>query len=142
MKKIITSFMIAVIIVSCLAPCSFAVYEDEHYSNEIMKPRYDIISNISMDFDISSSGRANCSATVIIPSGYRVDVTVELQQKVGREWNTIHDWTASGKNFVTISDFRYVLSGHSYRLKVTANTYDSNGNLVEDPVEYSPIRNY
>lgn len=142
MKKIITSFMIVAIMASCLAPCSLAVYEEEHWNVEIVEPRYEVISNISISFVISDSGRADCRGAVIVPSGYRVDLTVELQQKVGSKWDTIHDWTASGKNYISASGPWYVLSGYSYRLKVTAETYDSYGNLVEDPIEYSPVKNY
>ena len=142
MKKIITTLMAAVILVSCLAPCSFAAYEDEDFGNEIIEPRYEVIANILISFSISASGRADCSATVILPSGYRADLTVELQQKVGGKWDTIHDWKASGRNFVEVSGPWYVPSGYSYQLKVTTEVYDAYGNLVEDPIEYSHVRDY
>ena len=58
-----------------LAPCSFAAYEDEDFGNEIIEPRYEVIANILISFSISASGRADCSATVLLPSGYRADLT-------------------------------------------------------------------
>ena len=42
--------MAAVILVSCLAPCSFAAYEDEDFGNEIIEPRYEVIANILISF--------------------------------------------------------------------------------------------
>ena len=142
MKKIITTTLIAVILVSCMVPSSFAADKSESFEEEIIEPRYEAINNIAISFEISDSGRAYCSVTVFMPSGYKVDLTVELQQKVGSNWKTIHDWESSGKNFVNVSGPWYVLSGYSYRLKVTATTYDSNGNFVEAPVEYSKVQEY
>ena len=68
--------------------------------------------------------------------------TAELQQKNGGKWNTIHDWEASGTNRISVSGPWYVVPGYSYRLQVTATTYDSDGNFIEAPVEYSPISDY
>lgn len=142
MKKILVTFITVVVLVSSLIPCSFAAYEDENLNEEIILPRYEVVNNITISFSISASGRADCSATVILPSGYRADLTVELQQKVGSKWDTIHDWKASGRNFVEVSGPWYVPSGYSYQLKVTTEVYDAYGNLVEDPIEYSHVRDY
>lgn len=142
MKKVVTSLVAAVILLSCLTPYSFAAYDDKFLGSNIIEPRYDVISNISATLVISDSGRADCGASVIVPSGYTVDLTAELQQKVGNKWNTIHDWDSSGEHYISTSGRWYVLSGYSYRLKVTATTYDSRGNFIEAPVEYSPTRDY
>ncbi len=142
MKKIITTLMIVMILVSCLVPCAFADYEEEYFGNEIIEPRYEVLNNVTISFIISNSGRSDFSATVLVPSGYRVDLTAELQQKSGSSWNTIHDWEASGKNYITVSGPWYVLPGYSYRIKVTATVYDSSGNFVEAPVEYSKVQEY
>lgn len=43
---------------------------------------------------------------------------------------------------ISVSGPWYVVPGYSYRLQVTATTYDSDGNFIEAPVEYSPISDY
>lgn len=113
-------------------------------SNEepLIEPRYEVIYTISTTLNISDSGRAECYASVRIPSGYEVDLLAELQQKNGNRWETIHDWEDSGSERVSVSGPWYVMSGYSYRLKVTATTYDAAGTFVEAPVEYSTTVDY
>ena len=142
MKKKVAMFVCFVLLSSCLAPGVFALDEQHAIVQEEVTTRYEIISVITASLNISTSGRADCSASVRVPSGYRVALTAELQQKDGSKWETIHDWEASGSNRISVSGPWYVIPGYSYRLKVTATTYDSNGNFVEAPVEYSNVEEY
>lgn len=142
MKKLITCLLVGTIAVSCLAPCSLAAYEDEYKQPEIAEPRYEVIAYITASLTISSSGRANCGASAEVPPGYRIELLAELQQKKGNTWTTIHDWDSSGGDYAEISGPWYVMPGYSYRLKVTVTTYDSMGNFVEAPVEYSKVQEY
>lgn len=142
MKKltaIITSFLV---LAFCLTPYSLAVDEQTYIGQEIIEPRYEVISGISTTLAISESGRADSRATVHVPSGYEVDLLAELQQKNGSRWETIHDWEGSGSGRVSVSGPWYVMPGYSYRLKVTVTVYDSNGNFVEAPVECSKVEEY
>lgn len=142
MKKltgIIASFLA---LAFCLAPYSLAVEEQTYMGQEIVEPRYEVISGILTTLAISESGRADTRATVHVPSGYKVDLLSELQQMKGSKWETIHDWETSGSGRVSVSGPWYVLPGYSYRLKVTVTVYDSNGNFVEAPVEYSKVQEY
>lgn len=81
MKKILSALMICVILASSLAPCTLA--DGSELSNEepLIEPRYEVIYTISTTLNISDSGRAECYASVRIPSGYEVDLLAELQQK-------------------------------------------------------------
>lgn len=142
MKKKVAMFVCFVLLSSCLAPGVFALDEQHAIVQEEVTTRYEIISVITASLNISTSGRADCSASVRVPSGYKVELTAELQQKDGSKWETIHDWEASGSNRISVSGPWYVIPGYSYRLKVTATTYDSNGNFVEAPVEYSNVEEY
>ena len=142
MKKVLISLSVCAILVTCMVPCSLAVSEEDHSNCEIIAPKYEVISYITTILRISDSGRADCEATVNVISGYRVELTAELQQKDGSKWETIHDWEASGSNRISVSGPWYVMPGYSYRLKVTATTYDSNDNFVEAPVEYSNVEEY
>lgn len=142
MKIKVAMFVCFVLLSSCLAPGVFALDEQHAIVQEEVTTRYEIISVITASLNISTSGRADCSASVRVPSGYKVELTAELQQKDGSKWETIHDWEASGSNRISVSGPWYVIPGYSYRLKVTATTYDSNGNFVEAPVEYSNVEEY
>ncbi len=141
MKKITAVFVCCMLLSSCLTPGVFAS-EEQHMTVEEISPRYEIISVITASLNISESGRADCGASVRVPSGYKVELLAELQQKNGSSWETIRDWEASGSNRVSVSGPWYVMPGYSYRLKVTATAYDSNGNFIEAPVEYSATRDY
>lgn len=142
MKKKVAMFVCFVLLSSCLAPGVFALDEQHAIVQEEVTTRYEIISVITASLNISTSGRADCSASVRVPSGNKVELTAELQQKDGSKWETIHDWEASGSNRISVSGPWYVMPGYSYRLKVTATTYDSNDNFVEAPVEYSNVEEY
>ena len=142
MKKKVAMFVCFVLLSSCLAPGVFALDEQHAIVQEEVTTRYEIISVITASLNISTSGRADCSASVRVPSGYKVELTAELQQKDGSKWETIHDWEASGSIRISVSGPWYVVPGYSYRLQVTATTYDSDGNFIEAPVEYSPISDY
>ena len=113
--------MCSVLLISCLAPNVFALEEKPFIEQD------EIAGIITASLNISASGRADCTATVHVPSGYR---------------ETIHDWEASGSIRISVSGPWYVVPGYSYRLQVTATTYDSDGNFIEAPVEYSPISDY
>lgn len=142
MKKFITTLIIFSLLLTSLVPCSFADNVESQYYEPIVVPRYEVLYSISASLNISDSGRADCTASVRVPSGYKVELLAELQQKDGSRWETIHDWEASGSTRISVYGPWYVLPGYSYRLKVTATTYDSSGNFIEAPVEYSPIRDY
>ncbi len=142
MKKAITVLMIGAILVSSLSMCSLAAYEDEYMHQEIIEPRYEVISNVTAYLFISESGQAACDASASTFPGYRVEILAELQRQEGRSWTTIRDWDGSGDDYAGASGYWYVMPGYSYRLKVTVTIYDSNGRIIESPVEYSKVEEY
>ena len=60
----------------------------------------------------------------------RRKVVLELQQKKGTSWTTIMDWSDSGRR-VSFDKGQFVSRGYDYRLKISADIYDSDGELVE-----------
>ncbi len=139
MKK----FFSAILAICMLISANIAFADNIVSSDEpvIIKPEYVIISSIQTTFTISSSGRADCYAVVTVPNGYTVDLKVELQ-RISGGLEIIKTWETSGESRISLDEPWYVLPGHSYRLRVTATTYDSNGNYVESPTEYSVIQEY
>ncbi|MFR6022892.1 MAG: hypothetical protein ACLUGW_01160 [Oscillospiraceae bacterium] len=145
MRKLVASVIAGTIVVSCLAPGALASYELHEAQNmqyEEIQPRYEILGFFTALLSISDDGRASCQTTVYVQTGYRAELTAELQQSNGKGWTTIHSWHAEGSRRVEIIEPKFVTSGHSYRLKVTATAYDSNGNIVEEPIKYSSVENY
>lgn len=142
MKRVASILVCIVLLSSCLVPGAVAFEEQQSIEIEDISPKYEIISIITVSLNISTSGRADCGATVRVPSGYTVEVLAELQQNNSNGWETIHDWASSGCDRVAVSGPWYVMPGYSYRVKVTATTYDSYGNYVEAPVEYSDVKDY
>lgn len=117
--------------------------DDTGPSAGLISPMYEVISNIYISLDISSSGKASCFADVNTSPAYSCDLTVELQERSGSSWTTIKTWTATddGTGYTYVDGIWYVTPG-AYRLKVTAEITNSSGRLVEDPVEYSNTRYY
>ena len=108
---------------------------------ERMEPRYVTSTDFAAELSIGSGGRSTCTGTVRLRSGYNADVTMELQQKDGSRWETIQDWSDSGRR-VTLNHSWYVESGYDYRVKLSAEVTDSNGRVVEQPVTYSSVESY
>ena len=56
-------------------------------------------------------------------------------------WTTIMDWSDSGRR-VSFDKGQFVSRGYDYRLKISADIYDSDGELVEDGTSYSTIESF
>ena len=141
MKRFI-SFALCFVLVISLSVIGASAY-NIGADAELISPRYEVISNVYISLDISSSGKASCYADVNTSPAYSCDLTVELQEKSGSSWTTIKTWTATddGTGYTYVDGTWYVLPG-AYQLKVTIEVYNSRGVLVEDPIEYSDTRYY
>ena len=103
--------------------------------------RYSTISYLNANLSVSGSGYASCSGTCNVEYGYTAEVTLELQQKNGTTWKTIMDWSDSGRR-VSFDKGQFISRGYDYRLKISADIYDSDGDLVEDATSYSTIESF
>ena len=103
-----------------------------------ISPRYVGIYQLHANLNISSSGRANCYGYVAIQDDYSVDLTVELQ----RDGRTIKSWSDSGSDTISISEPYYVTPDHDYQVVVSADVYNSQGRLVDTPIEGSKVISY
>lgn len=108
---------------------------------ETIFPYYVALLQLDAELSIDSSGYAVCIGTATARLDYTCDATLELQQKNGSTWETIKDWSSSGRN----NDFNenwYVKSGCDYRIRITAEVRASAGKLIESPSKYSSIVHY
>lgn len=110
-------------------------------TGDIISPNYIVINATENDFVLKSLGYFECYGATDVPSGYTAYVKVELQQNDGG-WSTIKTW--SDKDYISafVDENYAVMSGYSYRLKLTHKAYDSNDNLIETVTKYSEVIYY
>ena len=110
-------------------------------TGDIVSPNYIVINATENDFVLKSLGYFECYGSTDVPMGYVAYVKVELQQNDGG-WDTIKTWSNKGGTNAFIEQNYAIMSGYSYRLKLTHKAYDSNDNLIETITEYSDIIYY
>ena len=110
-------------------------------------PRFKHIMQITSSLTISNLGRAECGGTYIIYDiydGYDSRMTMTLQQYVDLEWVDLKEWSQdfTGAGSKLMNKGYYVKSGYRYRMTVTAEILDSEGNVLESVSVDSPIKEY
>jgi hypothetical protein len=110
-------------------------------TGDIVSPKNIVINATEYDFVLKSFGVLECYGSTDVPMGYVAYVKVELQQNDGG-WDTIKTWSNKGGTNAFIDRDYAVMSGYSYRLKLTYKAYDSNDNLIETITDYSEVIYY
>ena len=133
MKKLFTkTFTLALCIV--IAATVTIVGAEE---TEIM-PRFVGINMQAAGLTINEYGRATCSCSVIVKTGYSVDVTMTLEQ----DGVAIKSWTGSSTSRVDLSNPYYVSSGYDYQVIVTTRVSTSQGSYLCSYTTESPVKSY
>lgn len=106
-----------------------------------IQPYYIKIVSFSTNFSVSSSGYADCYSNVTLDNTYdTAELTMELQRSSDQSnWETIKDWTNSGKCTVELDKGWYVTSGYYYRIHITADVYSTSGSLVDSATKDSVV---
>lgn len=107
----------------------------------IVYPSNIVISITDNELLLRAGGIFECFGATTVPMGYTAYVKVEVQQNDGG-WDTIKSWSNKGGTHAFIDQDYAVMSGYSYRLKITHKAYDSNDNLIETITKYSDIIYY
>lgn len=103
--------------------------------------RYRVLRQITATLSIASNGKLTCRSSIsALPTG-SFDATVELQQEDNSRWSTIEEWTYHGVD-LEFNESYYAKTGFDYRLKVSVDGYNFNGQLVERPIVYSNVVSY
>lgn len=122
----------------------------ENHSAEIsvyaLDPRFEHLSRISASLSITS-GRANCGGSFTIYDiydGCDSRMTMVLQQYTNSRWESISEWSEdfSGSRIKMMQEVFKVSSGYRYRMTVTAEIFDSSGDVIETVTCDSPIKTY
>lgn len=132
-KKMIAFLLTLVMVCSVAAPFAFA-------ADEGIQPHYTRIVTFDIDLDINSRDKSTSYSRVT--SGYgedTIDLTMELQQKIDGDWETIKSWSTSGTWSVSLEKDWYVADGYDYQVLSTADIYNANGIWQETVSETSFI---
>ena len=93
MKRTLAFLLTVIMIVSAAAPAVFAV----EIGDEGIQPRYTRLVTFDIDLSIDAKGKTTSYACATSSSGSdKINLTMELQQKVDGKRKTIKTWTNSG----------------------------------------------
>lgn len=138
MKRVKLKSILCILVILCvLVSAASAAGSDE----DQIQPYFIRIASLSTDFSVSSSGYADCYGEVEMHNtSDTAELTMELQRSSDQSnWETIKDWTASGKCVVTLDKGWYVVSGYYYRIHITADVYSTSGSLVDSATKDSVV---
>ena len=126
--------VISLLVMIMISGTAFAAVVDD---GDVIMPNYVGVSVTSVDLDINS-GLANCIGRVKTSGSHTADVELSLMKKASgsSSWSSVITWGGNGSN-VIFDKYQYVDSGYSYRVKLSADIYNSNGVLVDEVTEYS-----
>lgn len=101
-------------------------------------PRFVGINMQYAALTINEYGRATCGCSILVDTGYSVNVTMSLEQD-GVE---IKSWEISSSSNVDMSKPYYVTSGHDYQVIVTTRVSTSQGSYLCSYTTESPVKSY
>lgn len=134
MKKL---SMKALCLILCMVIMTMVTVVSADDSLGIM-PRFVGIDAQVANLTIDGNGRASCGCSVLVDTGYSVNVTMSLEQ----DGTPIKSWTGSSTSRVDMSKPYYVTAGHSYQVVVTTRVSTAGGSYLCSYTEYSPVKSY
>ena len=142
MKKPI-SICLAVLILTLLTVPAYAVEVGNYTTESVMSPQFTYIWQMSAGLGINSSGKAHCAGSVDVASmTYSAKLTVTLERNKNGSWSTVQSWTGTGVGPGLIVEEDYYVVQGTYRVKTTAQAYNSEGTLLETQSIYSAKKTY
>lgn len=139
MKRIISTCLIAVLLMLSVVPINASGIKGASTGKGIVSPMYYAIWSMSAGLSINSLGRATCSGSVTpSKSTYSASMTVTLEKYKDNKWTAIMSWSDTGVGYtgVIIEARYYVVSGR-YRVRNKAYIFNAVGDLLETATVYS-----
>lgn len=136
-KKLLALFMAAIL---CLSMSVITVSAKVPDSGSTTTPKNIAITATDNSLRLGALGKLECYGRTSVQNGYTAETIVELQQS--NSWHTIQTWSRKGGTSSSIDQDYYVVSGYSYRLKITHKAYNSSGTCVETITKYSTAVDY
>lgn len=142
MKKTLSFLLTLVMVLSISSPAVLAIGDED--PDEGIQPHYTRLATFDISLDINSKGKSVSYANATSAYGTdKIELTMELQQKVDGKWKTIKTWTNSGSFSVSLDDKAwYVESGYDYQTLATAYVYNSSGTWQETAQAVSFVASY
>ncbi len=126
----IMNILFAVVCAACLLTTAAAT-----------QPQYSALRDTQATLELSHSGRAVCIAWAVAwDSGLTVEAKMELCRLENGKPTVVSSWNYAGSYQIDAEEARYVATGHSYQVVVTATVKDSSGKILEEGTAYSDIK--
>jgi hypothetical protein len=123
-RRLIVLTLCLVLVISLWTPLNTFASTSEAGS---VQPYFTYISSVKNAFDISSSGNASMSSSIVTYNGTvdQVRMNNYLQRYNNGLWTTVNNWsqTTQGTSAAWSQSY-YVSSGYSYRLRTYFYAYD------------------
>lgn len=108
-----------------------------------VQPRYTYIASMAAKLSINTyTGVAHCYGKVLASSLRPAKVLVNLQRKIGNNWETIKSWMVTANTAAIVSEYYCLASGYEYRVEVVGFVYDSNNNALLETARAYQIQMY
>ena len=133
--------MIVTLGLACLLSASFTTttYASDMrvLSDTEATPRWSYLQTLGIDFDINSSGKANCFSVVVAKDSLLTcKINSTLYRLNGGTWEKVTSFTASGEGVATAVKEIYVKKGYVYVLRSKFMVYNAAGTtLLESHTE-------
>lgn len=136
-KSIKTIVLLFAITMLSMITVSASAYSDSQMTG--IQLRYIGVEDVISTLYINSSGQANVYGRLKVNPGYSADVTVTLCKDSG---SSVQSWSCPGGENMEIQECRYVASGHSYQVILSATIYNSSGRVVDTVTKDSAVVRY
>ena len=136
------SVVFSIILIISILPVVPAMASNQPSGTDISPYNIDI-EMLSASLSIDGNGKASCDGFVRArTSTNKVYMTMTLQRSSGNSWEEVKGWSTSGTPSATLAKEWYVVTGYTYRVKVTASAYTSSGSFIEQQTVYSGSESY
>ena len=123
MKKMISLLMAFTLFCSLILPVS---------ATGEVQPRYTYVIQVNADLTFDSAQNiATCTGAIAARGQLPVRLLVQLQVLENGNWKPINSRIATGTGMAYSSANYSVTGGNNYRLVVTGQVLDSDGNVIE-----------
>ncbi len=138
MKKAVICLMVAMFL--CVGITNgFAVSPNVEPDTNI-SPKFIAIVSCINNLTLNPGGLLTCEGETLVNSAYKAGLTMELQQYINGDWETIKTWSGSAPQIIYLGYNWYVVKG-TYRLQLTHTAIDGS-TVIESVVKYSRTVTY
>lgn len=126
-----TRFLIAVLVLSLAVGMVPAAAVETNDVSEI-QPCYIDLYAITANINISTAGKATCTGyATTYNTTDEIRMTLYLQRLEDGKWVTVKSWSSTGRDYLAMEAYRYIVPGYYYHTLTMVSIYDSTGKYIE-----------